>query len=108
LKNLVDRDDELMERREQHDGNVRHSDLPISPETDEPPYLLLFGQRGQVLRVAMYVGGLLVLLPIGLLVSGSVFDDLKMLTDSMGWLGVVVFLTTPAVIGLTWLLGSRR
>jgi hypothetical protein len=56
----------------------------------------------------MYAGGLFILLPIGLLVLASVVGDLEMLVDSMGWLGIVVFLTTPAVIGLTWLLGSRR
>ena len=64
--------------------------------------------RGLFIRLALVAGALLIALPIGFLVTGSVLADAAMLVNAGGWWMLALYLVTPAAIGLYWLRGGGR
>jgi len=61
-----------------------------------------------VARIALYVIGLLVILPLGLSVLGSVLSDLAMLVDAFGLWAVPIFLAVPVTVAVGGMLVSDR
>jgi hypothetical protein len=61
-----------------------------------------------LIRLVLIAGALLVALPIGLVVVGSVLADAAMLVDAGGWWMLLLYLVTPSCIGVYALRGGGR